>query len=41
MRDPERIPKVLEAIREVWERNPNLRLGQIVVIAHPSHRALP
>jgi uncharacterized protein YihD (DUF1040 family) len=33
MRDPKRIAKVLERIREVWERNPDLRLGQIVVNA--------
>ena len=33
MRDPARIPKVLAAIHNVWKRNPDLRLGQIVTIA--------
>jgi len=33
MRDPKRIPEVLEAIRQAWERQPDLRLGQLVVIA--------
>jgi hypothetical protein len=37
MRDPARIPKVLDAIRRVWESSPDLRLGQLVcVLAHPS-----
>lgn len=30
MRDPARIPKVLEAIRAVWLAHPDLRLGQII-----------
>jgi uncharacterized protein YihD (DUF1040 family) len=33
MRDPARIPEVLAAIHNVWKRNPDLRLGQIVTIA--------
>ncbi len=33
MRDPKRIPEVLESIRQVWERHPDLRLGQLIVIA--------
>jgi uncharacterized protein YihD (DUF1040 family) len=33
MRDPKRIEAVLERVREVWERNPDLRLGQIVINA--------
>jgi len=33
MRDPKRIPEMLEAIREVWEAHPELRLGQLIVIA--------
>lgn len=36
MRDPKRIAKVLERIREVWERNPDLRLAQIIVNAAKS-----
>lgn len=31
MRDPNRIPKVLEYVQRVWERNPDLRLGQLIV----------
>ncbi len=33
MRDPARIPQLLAAIHNVWKRNPDLRLGQLVVIA--------
>lgn len=33
MRDPKRISKVLERIQEIWERNPDWRLAQIVVNA--------
>lgn len=32
MRDPKRIPEILEAIRDVWEEHPNLRLGQLISI---------
>lgn len=31
MRDPERIPVLLAAIEEYWTRNPDLRLGQLIV----------
>lgn len=30
MRNPGRIDVMLERLRDVWERNPDLRLGQIV-----------
>lgn len=30
MRDPKRISEVLAAIGEVWEKNPDLRLGQLL-----------
>jgi hypothetical protein len=33
VRPPERIPKVLKTIREVWERFPDLRLGQLLTNA--------
>lgn len=33
MRDPDQIDKVLQALRRVWESDPGLRLGQLVVIA--------
>ena len=29
-RDPERIPKLLAALGELWAANPDLRLGQIM-----------
>lgn len=33
MRDPARIDVLLNTLRAVWKANPDLRLGQIVVIA--------
>lgn len=33
MRDPQRIEPMLDKLREVWLLNPDLRLGQIIVIA--------
>lgn len=30
MRDPKRIPELLEAIAEQWADNPDLRLGQML-----------
>lgn len=30
MRDPARIPEVLKKVRELWEKVPNLRLGQFL-----------
>lgn len=30
MRDPKRIPVLLEKLRTIWEAYPDLRLGQIV-----------
>lgn len=31
MRDPERIDEILELLEMYWKKNPDLRLGQIVV----------
>ena len=31
MRDPQRIDQILDVLREIWELQPDLRLGQIVV----------
>lgn len=31
MRDPNRIPKILEALKNYWQASPDLRLGQIVI----------
>jgi hypothetical protein len=33
MRDRNRIPKVLAALGEIWQENPDLRLGQIIANA--------
>jgi hypothetical protein len=30
MRDPKRIPVMLEKIRVLWEKYPDLRLGQLI-----------
>lgn len=31
MRDPERIPKILNEIEKIWQQYPDLRLGQLVL----------
>jgi hypothetical protein len=37
MRDPARIPRILDAIRLMWEERPDWRLGQLLVnVMHPS-----
>lgn len=33
MRDPNRIPQILAAIEKIWLEDPDLRLGQLMVIA--------
>ena len=33
MRDPKRIPRMLILLWKIWEKHPDLRLGQIVVNA--------
>jgi uncharacterized protein YihD (DUF1040 family) len=33
MRNPERIEHILATLRRVWDQEPDLRLGQLVVIA--------
>jgi len=38
-RNPARIPVVLEAIKEIWEKNPDLRLGQLIYITIPSSQS--
>jgi uncharacterized protein YihD (DUF1040 family) len=30
VRDPNRIIPILDAIREIWEKDPDLRLGQLL-----------
>jgi uncharacterized protein YihD (DUF1040 family) len=31
--DPKRIPKILDALKELWELEPDTRLGQLLLIA--------
>ena len=33
MRDPERIARILGRVQRIWEANPDLRLGQLLVNA--------
>lgn len=35
MRDPERIPVILDTIKEIWEKYPDLRLSQLIINAYP------
>ena len=37
MRDPKRIERMLEILKEIWSTNPDLRLGQIIVNATHRH----
>jgi len=42
MRDPARIDQILELVRQVWIRSPDLRLGQLIVNAvRPDQPCLP
>jgi len=41
MRDPARIEVLLNTLRAVWEANPDLRLGQIMVIATKPRDPMP
>jgi len=38
MRDPNRIPLILEELGNFWTKHPDLRLGQILVIMNTSSR---
>lgn len=38
MRDPKRIPRILNLLEEYWSRYPDLRLGQIVGNFTPRHK---
>ena len=40
MRDPKRINKCLRKIKEVWSKNPDLRLGQLLLNIVPSSNSL-
>lgn len=30
MRNPKRIPEILKRLQKLWEKNPDLRLGQLI-----------
>ncbi len=36
MRPIERIPKILKRLEEVWKKNPDLRLGQLISNVWPN-----
>ncbi len=36
MRDPKRIPKILERLQKIWEKNPDMRLGQLIENVFPN-----
>ena len=31
MRDPNRIDKMVEQLRTLWKKNPDMRLGQLII----------
>ena len=37
MRNPKRIPRILSLIQELWQRYPDMRLGQLIVNVSPTH----
>jgi hypothetical protein len=39
MRDPARIPVILERLRVAWEKAPDLRLGQLIMNADMWHES--
>lgn len=41
MRDKNRIPIILKELGDIWEKNPDLRLGQIITIATRPKNACP
>ncbi len=36
MRNPDRIPKILKRLEEVWLKNPDLRFGQLIENVFPN-----
>ena len=36
MRDPKRIPKILQKLQKIWEASPDLRLGQLIENVFPN-----
>lgn len=41
MRDPARISVILQAVEEVWQAEPDLRLGQLLICAVKPHDPCP
>lgn len=41
MRDPARIPVMLETLKRIWETHPDLRLAQLVMIAADPDHSFP
>jgi hypothetical protein len=41
MRDPKRIEPIIQLLWDVWERTPDLRLGQIIVNAARPNEGCP
>ncbi len=39
MRDPKRIPQILAKLQKLWEKHPDLRLGQLVENLAPKGQA--
>jgi len=37
VRDPKRIDITIEALRECWKRNPDMRLGQLIYYINKSN----
>lgn len=41
MRDENRIPKIIEHLKRIWKANPDLRLGQLIVVATKPENPCP
>ena len=41
MRDPDRIPMILSALERRWSQDPDLRLGQLIMVLLRKNRCLP
>ena len=41
MRDPVRIDRIIELLREVWKQSPDLRLAQLIVNSLPPGEPCP
>lgn len=39
MRDPKRIDKIINKLRDLWKTYPDLRLGQLIVNLTPNDRS--